>query len=149
MTDLPIRPSQRRGGGRVIRRSPTASADAGSSKEQSSASPASPARAAARAPAAPQRPLSEREAAFGEADYSGPTIAAASQRASAPQQAASTVWHRQTMIAEAAYFRAVHRGFAPGRELEDWIAAERDIDAILERAQLSGELTDEATRGAH
>jgi hypothetical protein len=35
------------------------------------------------------------------------------------------------MIREAAYFRAEHRSFVPGRELEDWFAAEREIDAVL------------------
>ena len=33
--------------------------------------------------------------------------------------------HRQ--IAEAAYYRAAERGFAPGRELEDWLHAEAQI----------------------
>nr|BAL55753.1 hypothetical conserved protein [uncultured Gammaproteobacteria bacterium] len=31
------------------------------------------------------------------------------------------------MIAEAAYYRAEKRGFVPGFELEDWLAAEREI----------------------
>jgi Protein of unknown function (DUF2934) len=35
--------------------------------------------------------------------------------------------HRQTAIAEAAYFRAQRRGFAPEHELEDWVAAEREV----------------------
>lgn len=30
-------------------------------------------------------------------------------------------------IAVAAYFKAEARGFEPGRELEDWLAAEREI----------------------
>lgn len=30
-------------------------------------------------------------------------------------------------IEEAAYYRAQQRGFAPGYELEDWIAAEADV----------------------
>ena len=34
---------------------------------------------------------------------------------------------RRRMIAEAAYFRAEQRGFAPGGELQDWLAAEADI----------------------
>jgi hypothetical protein len=38
---------------------------------------------------------------------------------------------REIMIREAAYFRAEHRAFAPGGELEDWFAAEREIDAVL------------------
>ena len=31
------------------------------------------------------------------------------------------------MVAEAAYFRALHRAFAPGYEVEDWLKAEQDI----------------------
>ncbi len=33
---------------------------------------------------------------------------------------------RQAEIAKAAYFLAQHRGFAPGHELEDWLAAEKE-----------------------
>lgn len=32
-------------------------------------------------------------------------------------------------VAEAAYFLAERRGFSPGRELDDWFAAENMIDA--------------------
>lgn len=38
---------------------------------------------------------------------------------------------RGEMIAEAAYYLAEQRGFEPGHELEDWISAEREIDARL------------------
>lgn len=38
---------------------------------------------------------------------------------------------RETMIRQAAYFRAEQRSFAPGKELEDWFAAEQEIDALL------------------
>ncbi|HEY8506795.1 MAG TPA: DUF2934 domain-containing protein [Steroidobacteraceae bacterium] len=38
---------------------------------------------------------------------------------------------RRAMIAEAAYLRAERRGFAPGGEVEDWLAAEREVDALL------------------
>jgi hypothetical protein len=38
---------------------------------------------------------------------------------------------RRAMIAEAAFYRAEQRGFEPGRELDDWCAAESDIDARL------------------
>lgn len=34
-------------------------------------------------------------------------------------------------IAEAAYFIAEGRGFAPGRELDDWLAAEAQIKTQL------------------
>lgn len=38
---------------------------------------------------------------------------------------------RRAMIARAAYFRAERRNFAPGQELEDWAAAEAEIDREL------------------
>jgi hypothetical protein len=38
---------------------------------------------------------------------------------------------RAALIAEAAYFRAERRGFAPGHETEDWLAAEAEVDARL------------------
>lgn len=34
---------------------------------------------------------------------------------------------RLRRIQEAAYFRSARRGFAPGHELDDWLAAEQDI----------------------
>jgi len=38
---------------------------------------------------------------------------------------------RAALIAEAAYLRAEQRGFAPGHEVEDWLAAESEVDAKL------------------
>lgn len=38
---------------------------------------------------------------------------------------------RQQMIAEAAYLRAERRGFGPGDPLDDWLAAEREVDMLL------------------
>jgi hypothetical protein len=38
---------------------------------------------------------------------------------------------RLRMIAEAAYLRAEARGFGDGRQEEDWLAAEAEIDAHL------------------
>ena len=38
---------------------------------------------------------------------------------------------RQQMIQEAAYRRAESRGFAPGGELADWLAAEAEVDEII------------------
>jgi Protein of unknown function (DUF2934) len=40
---------------------------------------------------------------------------------------------RRRRIAEAAYYRAQQRGFAPGHEHEDWIAAENDMDSAGKR----------------
>ena len=38
---------------------------------------------------------------------------------------------RERMIAEAAYYRAEQRGFAPGDPVVDWLEAESEIDAVL------------------
>jgi hypothetical protein len=38
---------------------------------------------------------------------------------------------RWLLIAERAYLRASERGFAPGGELDDWLNAEREVDAQL------------------
>ncbi len=38
---------------------------------------------------------------------------------------------RRALIAESAYFRAQLRDFAPGHEIEDWLAAEAEVDRIL------------------
>jgi Protein of unknown function (DUF2934) len=38
---------------------------------------------------------------------------------------------RRAMIAESAYLRAERRGFVPGLEAEDWLAAEAEVDALL------------------
>lgn len=40
---------------------------------------------------------------------------------------------RAALIARAAYFRAMNRGFAPGDDLADWLAAEAEVDAELLR----------------
>ena len=40
---------------------------------------------------------------------------------------------RQAMIAQAAYYRAEKRGFAPGHDLDDWLEAEALIE-IMARA---------------
>ena len=38
---------------------------------------------------------------------------------------------RAALIAQAAYFRALNRGFVPGHDMEDWLAAEAEVDADL------------------
>jgi hypothetical protein len=42
---------------------------------------------------------------------------------------------RQRMIAEAAYFRAMQRGFNGGSSLDDWLEAEREISHLLPSPQ--------------
>ena len=40
---------------------------------------------------------------------------------------------KQAMIAEAAYYRAEKRGFAPGHDLEDWLEAEALIEVVTHK----------------
>jgi hypothetical protein len=44
---------------------------------------------------------------------------------------------RRALIAENAYLRAERRGFAPGHEVDDWLEAEVEVDALL-RAEHGG-----------
>lgn len=46
---------------------------------------------------------------------------------------------RQRMIAEAAYYRALDRGFSGGDPVDDWLAAEREISRLLPNAQTQKE----------
>ena len=45
----------------------------------------------------------------------------------APRPAAD----RYASIAQATYFRSQHRGFKPGHEMEDWLAAEAEVEQRL------------------
>jgi hypothetical protein len=47
---------------------------------------------------------------------------------------------RHAMIAEAAYFRAERRGFAPGFEMQDWLQSEVEVNALEKTVQTSAEL---------
>lgn len=47
-----------------------------------------------------------------------------------PCPLAERAW-REQMVKEAAYFRFLHRGCRPGQELDDWLAAEHDVEAFL------------------
>jgi hypothetical protein len=38
---------------------------------------------------------------------------------------------REPMIRRAAYLRSLNRGFQPGKELEDWLAAEQEIEDLI------------------
>ena len=50
--------------------------------------------------------------------------------------------NRDELIGTAAYYHAERRGFEPGHELDDWLAAERDVDAQLARTDPDAFLAD-------
>lgn len=60
-----------------------------------------------------------------------PTRASAAPRAKPARRVEVSAEGRREMIARAAYLRAERRGFEPGRETEDWLAAEEEVDALL------------------
>jgi hypothetical protein len=43
---------------------------------------------------------------------------------------------REARIAEAAYWRAERRGFTAGQELDDWLAAEKEVDGDTATGQV-------------
>jgi len=53
---------------------------------------------------------------------------------SKPQAAPSPALNaqeRDKLVAQAAYFRAEKRGFAPGYELQDWVEAEAEVKRLI------------------
>jgi Protein of unknown function (DUF2934) len=63
------------------------------------------------------------------AKSSAPRVRKPSAKPATPVEVSEDV--RRGMIAEGAYLRAERRGFAPGHEAEDWLAAEAEVDALL------------------
>ncbi len=61
---------------------------------------------------------------------------AARKRSAEPRTAGAKIApeQRQQVIAQAAYFIAERRGFAPGNELEDWLQAEAEFEACIKAA---------------
>jgi len=56
--------------------------------------------------------------------------ARSAQVRSGPQPEPERVWDDETrwaLVAENAYYRAERRGFLPGSELDDWLAAEEEV----------------------
>jgi hypothetical protein len=79
---------------------------------------------------APRRERSRRTAPAASRPVSSPD---ASQTGPSPQTAparSAPSASREALIAIAAYYRAERRGFLPGYEQEDWLAAEREIDGL-------------------
>jgi hypothetical protein len=65
------------------------------------------------------------------------------------QPVAPAVEQRHALIAKAAYFRAQRRGFRAGHELEDWLAAEAEVDEQLADARRRGDHIRVGERSKH
>ncbi len=61
------------------------------------------------------------------------TKIAVRKRSDSPQTKAAAVGpeERQKLIATVAYLIAERRGFMPGKELDDWLQAEAEVDARM------------------
>ena len=110
---------------------PAKAASVASAKKLNKHTPTDPLPAAAIAPvdaalgAAPATKARKRRTAAGKTQG----MIAASP---APQVSED---ERRGMIALSAYLRGERRGFAPGGEAEDWLAAEKEIEALLSNSQ--------------
>lgn len=102
-------------------KTPAAKAAKPAAKAQSKPAAATPKRAAPAAPKAPPA-ASTAKAAAAPAPAGTPKQA---KRIDAPTGEARYRW-----IAHAAYLRAEKRGFAPGQEVDDWLAAEAEFLAV-------------------
>ena len=79
-----------------------------------------------------RRPRSRRRAGSPAAHARTPAGAPdARATGSAGQPVMIDAGMRLEMISRAAYYLAERRGFDPGHELEDWLAAESEIDLTL------------------
>jgi hypothetical protein len=94
----------------------------------------SAAKAAPKAAAAPAKsPTTAGSAAVAASSAPAPVAATAAKAApaktatAAPKGKTLDVSERQRLVAEAAYYRAEKRGFAPGNDLQDWVEAEHEI----------------------
>ena len=81
--------------------------------------------ASRRTPDAPRPPKSS------PASSSARPLSRTGKAAATPVRVAVTATARRAMIAESAYLRAERRGFTPGHETEDWLAAEAEVDRLL------------------
>ena len=108
---------------------------AGSRPDNGAATPSAPPQSAAPPSAAPPSAPSStppKVRARPRKSPSSPTRAADKTSAhTAAAQAPHPPLDRYASIAQAAYFRSQHRGFKPGHEMEDWLAAEAEVDQRL------------------
>jgi len=80
----------------------------------------------------PRATVATKPAAKPVATKAGPASRKAAVKASAPVVATGA--GHDEMVRTAAYFRAQRRGFAPGYEIEDWLAAEVEVRTLVEPA---------------
>ena len=73
------------------------------------------------------RKTTAKSAARPAAQKAAPATAAPAKRPSRASAPGPAPAEREVRVRMAAYFRAERRGFAPGYETEDWLAAEAEV----------------------
>lgn len=102
-------------------KAPAAKATKPAAKAESKTATAAPKRAAPASAKTPRASAAPKSAA-------APTPAAKGVKAGRPEVPTGEARYR--WIAHAAYLRAEKRSFAPGREVDDWLAAEAEFLAV-------------------
>jgi hypothetical protein len=78
---------------------------------------------------------SQKSKATPKAGNRGATVPVRSKRGNSDVRPgagpAFSAQERERLVAQAAYFRAEKRGFAPGAELQDWIEAEAEVMRLI------------------
>lgn len=107
----------------TAKKSPPASAAKVTAGVKAAAKKPAPAKAAVKKPVAAQAPAKKAAAAAAKRPVAKRATAAGGKLKVTPEQ-------RYSMVAEAAYYRAQQQGFM-GDPVQDWIAAEAEIAALL------------------
>jgi len=77
-------------------------------------------------PAAKPKAISTPKAVKAALMRKAPVDATRSLLAASPEE-------RYRHVSQAAYFRALRRGFTEGQEMDDWLEAEAEVDALLSK----------------
>lgn len=99
-----------------------------------------PAKTAAKKTAVPAKPAKAAAAKPAKAAAAKPAAVARKTTAAdppKPKKRAVPPDQRRNYIQVAAYYIAERHGFTPGRELDDWAAAEAEIDRLLATGLIS------------
>jgi hypothetical protein len=117
---------------------------AGSRPDHGAATPSAPPPSAPVQSAAPPNAPTSSPPKVRVRQRKSPPARGGASAARSSQTTASQTPHapidRYASIAQAAYFRSQHRGFKPGHEMEDWLAAEAEVDQRLRgEGRISGE----------
>ena len=116
--------------GDVMTTSKRTNRGAGSRADNGAATPSPPPQSAAPASTPPPKVrVRQRRSPSSPSTASSNSASNLSHATAAPHPPVD----RYASIAQAAYFRSQHRGFKPGHEMEDWLAAEAEVDQRLRR----------------